>query len=461
MPTCFVIMGFGEKTDLATGRKLDLDKTYKNIIKPAITAAGYECLRADELLHSGVIDVPMYDMLYGADLVVADLSTSNLNAAFELGVRHALKPSSTIIMAEQGFTNPFDISHIRIHTYRHLGCDIGFDETMRVRQELQDLAVKLKVNASVDSPVYAVLPDLEQPRLRVGRATEAATAPPRANESETLAALLKLGFKAKDDCDFELAKSIFRQVHDQQIKPGPDGKARQAWPCVIRELALATFQAAARNGSDAAQADVAARGCAEAIALLRPLGPETTTDPETLGFWCLFHGYRAQLPFQQGVAQATDLEVAIEAAERAFAIKRDPRNGSTLAFLLTVRFSVSSGDEAIADRVRAERVRHKVVALASERLRTLDSEGVGPCTESGSASPLAVDKYWTAVSLAESLVALGDPSAPGLLNDAFGCAPALWMNELAERRIAKLRTILAGSQVAGGGGDRSKIGTPI
>ena len=33
-PACFVIMGFGKKTDFATGRTLDLDKTYKNIIKP-------------------------------------------------------------------------------------------------------------------------------------------------------------------------------------------------------------------------------------------------------------------------------------------------------------------------------------------------------------------------------------------------------------------------------------------
>ena len=106
MPVCFVIMGFGQKTDLATGRVLDLDKSYRNIIKPAVTAAGYECVRADEIQHSGVIDVPMYEMLFAADLVVADLSTANLNAIFELGVRHALKPRATIIMAESKFTDP-------------------------------------------------------------------------------------------------------------------------------------------------------------------------------------------------------------------------------------------------------------------------------------------------------------------------------------------------------------------
>src|SRR5436190_9897005 len=125
MPTCFVIMGYGEKTDFATGRKLNLDKTYRNIIKPAVESAGYTCIRADEVLHSGVIDIPMYEMLFDADLVVADLSTSNLNAIFELGIRHALKPRATIIMAEKQFTSPFDVNHIVIRRYEHLGPDIG------------------------------------------------------------------------------------------------------------------------------------------------------------------------------------------------------------------------------------------------------------------------------------------------------------------------------------------------
>ena len=59
--TCFVVMGFGKKTDFETGRTLDLDKTYKYIIKPAVIDAGMECTRADEIPHSGVIDVPMYE----------------------------------------------------------------------------------------------------------------------------------------------------------------------------------------------------------------------------------------------------------------------------------------------------------------------------------------------------------------------------------------------------------------
>jgi hypothetical protein len=80
-------MGFGKKTDYATGRVLDLDKSYSYIIKPAAEEAGIACKRADEIVHSGTIDVPMFEQLLTADVVIADVSTSNPNAFYELGVR--------------------------------------------------------------------------------------------------------------------------------------------------------------------------------------------------------------------------------------------------------------------------------------------------------------------------------------------------------------------------------------
>src|SRR3954452_12491253 len=98
-PTCFVIMGFGKKPDYGKkARTLDLDATYKAIIKPAVTAAGLKCIRADEVMQSGVIDVKMYELLLRSDLVIADISTANANAIYELGVRHALRPFRTIII---------------------------------------------------------------------------------------------------------------------------------------------------------------------------------------------------------------------------------------------------------------------------------------------------------------------------------------------------------------------------
>ncbi|MBL7712380.1 MAG: hypothetical protein JNL13_07955, partial [Chitinophagaceae bacterium] len=125
---CFVVMGFGTKTDFATGRKLDLDYSYNALIKPVVEQKGMTCIRADEIKHSGTIDVPMYQQLLNADVVIADLSTSNANAFYELGVRHALRPHTTIVIAEQQLAYPFDLNHILISKYNHLGLNIDYYE---------------------------------------------------------------------------------------------------------------------------------------------------------------------------------------------------------------------------------------------------------------------------------------------------------------------------------------------
>src|SRR6476660_8722209 len=168
--TCFVIMGFGKKTDFETGRVLDLDQSYINLIKPAVEVAGLKCIRADEIVHSGLIDVPMYEQLLNADVVVADISTSNRNALYELGVRHALRPYTTVVIAEQEMMNrpTFDLSHIVIRQYRHLGEDIGVSEAKRFTTELaasiqQILATKTELRG--DSPVYKFIEHLTPPSI--------------------------------------------------------------------------------------------------------------------------------------------------------------------------------------------------------------------------------------------------------------------------------------------------------
>ncbi len=54
----------------------------------------------------------MYEMLLPADLVVADISVGNVNAVCELGVGHALRPHTIMLMQEQGAAFHFDLSHV-------------------------------------------------------------------------------------------------------------------------------------------------------------------------------------------------------------------------------------------------------------------------------------------------------------------------------------------------------------
>src|ERR1700751_1643743 len=168
--TCFVVMGFGKKTDFETGRKLDLDKSYRNLIKPAVEAAGLKCIRADEIVHSGLIDGPMYEQLLKADVVVADVSTSNRNALYELGVRHALRPYTTVIIAEEMMMKSptFDLKELVIRQYRHLGEDIAVSEAKRFTSELAAAIQKIMATEPglrSDSPVYKFIFRLTPPSI--------------------------------------------------------------------------------------------------------------------------------------------------------------------------------------------------------------------------------------------------------------------------------------------------------
>jgi len=163
MKICFVIMGFGKKTDYSSGRTIDLDKTYLNIIKPAVEEMGYRCIRADEIQDSGIIDKSMYALLIYSDLVIADISTYNPNAIYELGIRHGVRPYSTIIMKEEQGKIPFDIDHNRLFLYKHLGEDIGKTEADRCQENLKNIIINITQNSFVDSPLYEYLSSVKHP----------------------------------------------------------------------------------------------------------------------------------------------------------------------------------------------------------------------------------------------------------------------------------------------------------
>lgn len=151
--TCFVIIGFGPKTDFETGNVFDLDKTFDNLIKPAFDELDIECFRAKDIRHSGNIDVPMYEWILNADIVIADISTLNPNALYELGVRHALRPNATIVISEDKTKYPFDLNHTLISKYEHLGKDIGVSEAKRFKDELKATVLEVLKTNKNDSPV--------------------------------------------------------------------------------------------------------------------------------------------------------------------------------------------------------------------------------------------------------------------------------------------------------------------
>jgi Tetratricopeptide Repeats-Sensor len=436
MPSCFVIMGYGKKTDFKQNKSFDLDKTYRNIIKPAAQAAGFTCERADEVQHAGVIDVPMYERLLMADLVIADLSTANVNAFFELGVRYALRPKTTIVIAEKNFEMGFDMGHVVIRRYEHLGPGIDFDEVERVKEELTEVCRKIPQTERIDSPVYTFLADLVAPsrgfktaatlvaaaererdeRTRAALA-QATTQAEKAALEQPLAALMKTARDARARGDFRSMRDVLRGVRAVQ--------GDKADPYIVQQLAFATYKS---NDPDAKAALL------ESKAILSPLDPHASSDPETLGLWGAIHKRLYEMKELSGQDHAAALTAAIRAYQKGFYLKNDYYNGINFAFLLDCRSAELGGEDAIADRVQARRVRERVVGICTQLL----GEGIRVESETKKSD----EEYWVRATLVEALFGLGK-AAESAAEFAVAKRAALepWMINTTEEQLAKLRAL--------------------
>jgi tetratricopeptide (TPR) repeat protein len=161
-PLCFVLMPFGKKPD-AAGAVVDFDAVYKDLIAPAIAGAGMEPLRADEEMTGGVIHKPMFERLILCEYAVADLTTANANVFYELGLRHAVRPWSTVLLFSKGGSQlPFDVAPLRAMPYQ-LGPDgtpTEVDATKRTLTERLAEARRLALDKpAADSPIYQLVED--------------------------------------------------------------------------------------------------------------------------------------------------------------------------------------------------------------------------------------------------------------------------------------------------------------
>ena len=156
---CFVIMGFGKKIDYENNREVDLDIVYTKIIRKIFNEKfeNFKLIRSDELTTSTIIDVDMYDFLLRADLVIADITTMNPNALYELGVRHGVKPKSTLVIADEKTKLPFDLNHTRILKYKEIGTELENDEIEEISIKLVEAIETSLRQLKIDSPFYTML----------------------------------------------------------------------------------------------------------------------------------------------------------------------------------------------------------------------------------------------------------------------------------------------------------------
>jgi hypothetical protein len=162
-PLCFVLMPFGKKLD-ASGKLIDFDVIYREIISPGIKNAGMEPLRADQEIGGGIIHKPMYERLILCEYAVADLTTANANVFYELGLRHAVRAWRTVQIFAQGDRLPFDVGLLRALPY-------SLNDAGKPKKPVADaraLTAKLKEaikavarhpKGMIDSPIYQLVED--------------------------------------------------------------------------------------------------------------------------------------------------------------------------------------------------------------------------------------------------------------------------------------------------------------
>lgn len=335
--TCFVIIGFGPKTDFETGNVFDLDKTFDNLIKPAFDELGIECFRAKDIRHSGNIDVPMYEWILKADIVIADISTLNPNALYELGVRHALRPNSTIVISEDKTKYPFDLDHTLISKYEHLGKDIGVSEAKRFKEELKATVLEVLKTNKNDSPVYTYLPKLQPPKFEdIGiKAIKV-----KNDIQPTLSELINDAEKAKDNNEFWVAGQLYRVC----LKFEPQNIFLK------QRLALVTYKL---------EKPTPQKALLESEEILSELNPEETTDPETLGLSGAINKRLFEI-----TNSLKYLNKAIKFYSKGYHIAQDYYNGINYAFLLTTKATLGKDKfEVISYFIQSQKIREEIIKI--------------------------------------------------------------------------------------------------
>jgi tetratricopeptide (TPR) repeat protein len=332
---CFVDMPFGQKPDLKSGVVVDFDQIYNEAIKPAIEECGLEALRGDEERTGGIIHSAMFARLLLAEFVVADLTLANANVFYELGIRHAAKPFTTVPIFANVSALPFDVALVRAVGYQLKKGKLTKAAAQQLKSELSGrLYEAINGIATDDSPLFQLIPkfpgiDLPEEvteifKDRIKEAEEfremlsSARAKPLREERETLLKIRR---------DLGDLKTVPRSLLIQLMTSFRDAEAFEelvelydSFPGPLKDYVIAKQQFALalnrRNQSDDRE---------KALRILDELLKNRGHDSETLGIKGRVHKdtYKEAAQARRITATAA-LDDAIDAYTKGF--EADPRD---------------------------------------------------------------------------------------------------------------------------------------
>jgi tetratricopeptide (TPR) repeat protein len=425
---CFVDMPFGKKSDLASGVEVDFDHIYESAIKPAIQDCKLEPVRGDQERTGGIVHAPMFGRLLLSDYVVADLTLSNANVFYELGIRHTARPFTTVPIFATIHSLPFDVSLVRAIPYSLDNGKLTGEAAAKLRADLTKRLEDAKRGAaSADSPLFQLIakfPKIDLPhevteifqdfvRHSEEFRNQLADARALSSNEERLKAL-----KAIEDSLGDLQAAQSEILVDLMLSYRDVG----AWDDMIR-LSEGFHEALKSNVLVRQQRGLAFnrrnqpgdRDRAEQI--LKTIEKEKGPDPETLGILGRVYKDRYKELKKTGKSWAiADLDAAIEAYTRGF--ESDPRDYYPGVNAITLL--VEKGD---ADAMKEVARLQPLVTFAVARRGGANS-----------------NDYWDLATVLE-LSAIGKDwtLAMRVLPKVLRCAKAAWMAETTQNNLLLLK----------------------
>lgn len=140
----------------------EFSRIYEELVKPALEDEGFEVRRADDTFDQQNILRTIVHNISVADLIVADLTASNPNVFYELGIAHALS-QKVVLLSQELEQVPFDLRSYTIVTY-----SLRFDEVQKLKDRLRNIARGLKEGSvRFGSPVSDFAPSVEKERSSI------------------------------------------------------------------------------------------------------------------------------------------------------------------------------------------------------------------------------------------------------------------------------------------------------
>lgn len=155
-PLAFMVMPFRRKDTHAPApapASIDFDALWEKAFCPALTALGYEPVRADQDLGALIIK-EMLERLYFSDLVVADLTIPNGNVYYEVGIRHAAQSSGCVLIGADWARPLFDVDQMRQLRYALPEGEVTESTAEAIRNLLQ---TSIPIMAAGTSPMFQTL----------------------------------------------------------------------------------------------------------------------------------------------------------------------------------------------------------------------------------------------------------------------------------------------------------------